>query len=122
MGVYYWLANHTRKEYIDFDGAKLAEQKNEFDRLLLQTYLMNVCRGESQLIEFVGDETGGWDKCQTYEEKTCDTLLDMFETTDFIPSRWQFGFVYDKFKGANRLKDLTEWMKKWDNKDKGGAK
>jgi hypothetical protein len=43
MGTYYWLANHTEKEYLDFEGAKLREQENNFDRVLLQRYLHMSC-------------------------------------------------------------------------------
>lgn len=118
MGTYYWLANHTERTYIDFDGAKLREQENNFDRALLQRFLHMFCVNHAPSIQFVGDDTGGWDKCKNYKEVTCDIMYDMFED-GFIPDRWQITFIYDKFNQAGRLKELAEWMVKWDDKKKG---
>jgi len=116
MGTYYWLANHTEKTFIDFDGAKLKEQENDFDRELLQRFLHMYCVQESPSIQFVGYDNGRWDKCKNYKEVTCDVMYDMFED-GFIPNRWKIIFIYDKFKESGRLKELGEWMKKWDGKE-----
>ena len=117
MGTYYWLANHTEKVYIDFNGAKLRDQENDFDRALLQRFLHMFCVHNAPSIQFVGDDTGGWDNCKDYQEITCDVMYDLFED-GFVPNRWQITFIYDKFQKANRLKELAEWMKKWDDKEK----
>ena len=113
MGTNYWLANHTTKQYLDFNGAKLGEQHNDFDRAMLQAFLQMYCIRKSPSIEYVGDDTGGWDKCSGYEDVTCDVLYSMFED-GFIPNRWQITFIYDRFQEAKRLTHLAEWMKKWD--------
>ena len=55
-------------KYIDFNGAKLREQENDFDRSLLQRFIQIFCVNNAPSIELVGDDTGGWDKCRNYEE------------------------------------------------------
>ena len=115
MGIYYKFANYTKKEILDFESAKLREiTGNKFDQELLAHYLgMNVY--ELCEYKFVGDETGGWDETAEFKDITCDVLYDMFED-GFIPSQWQFGWIYSKFKDADRLSEFAEWIKKFKEK------
>lgn len=115
MGTYFWFGCNTDKEYIDFQSAKATEIRlSDFDNRLLTQFLMMKCMREPKVFEFLGDESGDWDRVteEKWQDATCDVLIDMFED-GFIPEQWQFGWIYSKFKDMNRLEELSKWLIKF---------
>ena len=81
MGVYYKVANFTKKEIIEGYSAKLGEwDGNAFDQAVVVNYLISN-KDFPMAIKFISDESGEWNKCDNagFKDVTAEVIFNMFE-------------------------------------------
>jgi hypothetical protein len=117
MGVYYKVANFTKKEIIDGYSAKLGEwDGNAFDQAVVVNYLINNKDFPMQM-KFIADESGEWDECADagFKDVTAEIIYCMFERGyfgDYNKHIWNtpyiMRYILSKFQDSGMETDFHE--------------
>lgn len=127
MGNQYVYVNHDEEEYCRFYYDKSRELENKFESRLLtcatKYWVLQPNSHGGQKLElvikddrFYGDMLGREDKtiADDYEDVTSNILYFMFES-GYEPDRRMMGWIWEQFKDAGKIDQLTKWMEKWED-------
>jgi hypothetical protein len=89
------LANLTKKEILDFDGAKMSEMYGKLDTALLMKY-MQTLQDRPMALKFIADERGEWDECAKFKDITPDIISYLLNEHEDYYNRWEYAWCCKK--------------------------